>query len=74
MFFQHITPFHFRKKMVVIGDHGVGKTCFLTSYTTNAFPGEIVPRVCDSCTVTVNVDGIPYTVQIWDTAGEVIFL
>ncbi|VDP22878.1 unnamed protein product [Onchocerca flexuosa] len=51
-------------KCVVVGDGAVGKTCLLISYTTNKFPSEYVP------TVTVMIGGEPYTLGLFDTAGQ----
>ena len=35
-------------KIVIIGDHAVGKTCLLFAYTTGASPGGDNPTVFDS--------------------------
>uniref|UniRef100_A0A2K6EMH4 Cell division cycle 42 n=1 Tax=Propithecus coquereli TaxID=379532 RepID=A0A2K6EMH4_PROCO len=40
------------------------------SYTTNKFPSEYILTIFDNYAVTVMIGGEPYTLRLFDTAGQ----
>ena len=46
-----------RKKLVIVGDGAVGKTCLLTVYCKDQFPVVNVPTVFENYVEDVEVDG-----------------
>jgi len=58
------------RKIVVVGDGAVGKTCLLITYMSLSFPAEYVPMVMDNTTVNITFHDRPYSLSLWDTAGH----
>ncbi|XP_072259429.1 ras-related protein Rab-37 isoform X2 [Pyxicephalus adspersus] len=59
-------------KVMLLGDSGVGKTCFLIQFKDGAFlSGTFLATVgIDFRNKVVTVDGLKVNLQIWDTAGQ----
>jgi len=56
-------------KCVVTGDHGAGKSCLISTYTTGKFPEKVNPTAIDNYNVFLTADGKPVQLGIWDTVG-----
>ncbi|ODM86924.1 Cell division control protein 42 [Orchesella cincta] len=59
-------------KCVVVGvdASGKGRPVSSSRYTTNKFPSEYVPTVLHNYAVTVMIGREPYTLGLFDTAGQ----
>uniref|UniRef100_A0A8C5R2A8 small monomeric GTPase n=1 Tax=Leptobrachium leishanense TaxID=445787 RepID=A0A8C5R2A8_9ANUR len=59
-------------QVMLLGDSGVGKTCFLIQFKDRAFlSGTFLATVgIDFRNKVVRVDGVNVKLQIWDTAGQ----
>jgi cell division control protein 42 len=55
-------------KCVVVGDSDVGKSRLVNSYITYTFPNE--PPFLETHSVNVTIDGVPYTLGLFNTAGR----
>jgi len=64
-------PKEIRKKLVVVGDGGCGKTSLLVVYQDGAFPEKYVPTVFENYISSVKLDnGKIVELALWDTAGQ----
>ena len=60
------------KKILLIGDVGVGKTSILTKYCNNYFPEEIEPTMGVEFKIKIieRDNNVKVKLQIWDTSGQ----
>eukprot|EP01087_Luapelamoeba_hula_P016356 TRINITY_DN5026_c0_g1_i1.p1 TRINITY_DN5026_c0_g1~~TRINITY_DN5026_c0_g1_i1.p1 ORF type:complete len:204 (+),score=23.89 TRINITY_DN5026_c0_g1_i1:57-668(+) len=59
------------KKVVVVGDGAVGKTCLLMCYSGKPFNPQYAPTIFDNYTTEVDLpEGGSVMLSLWDTAGQ----
>lgn len=61
-----------RRKLVVAGEHGVGKTCLLMGFVHGYEPEYYVdiPTIMDLTDVHVEVEGKPMALTLWDVHDD----
>ena len=58
-------------KVLMIGDHKVGKSSLIIRYTENFFSTKTIMTVgLDFKIKRLMIDDVPFNLQIWDTAGQ----
>lgn len=58
-------------KLLILGDSGVGKSCFLLRFVDESFSLSHIPTIgIDYKTKIVDLDDVKIKLQIWDTAGQ----
>lgn len=57
-------------KLVVVGAGGVGKTALTVQFTQQVFEDEYNPTIEDTYRKDVMIDGVTFTMNILDTAGQ----
>ncbi|KAJ1663379.1 GTP-binding protein Rho1 [Coemansia sp. RSA 1813] len=61
-----------KRKAVIIGDGGCGKTCLLHVYREGEFPpdDQYIPTIFEEWVSEVHIDGRLVELALWDTAGQ----
>ena len=64
------------KKLIIMGDGAIGKTCLLQVFQKGEFPETYLPTVLDNDIKKMKhptEEGKEFILQLWDTAGQVKF-
>ena len=63
--------FDYLRKIIIIGDSGVGKSNMLLRYSKGQFVENFMMTIGINYVFNIiNIDGMRITLQIWDTAGQ----
>lgn len=66
--------FDYSLKIVVLGDSGVGKTCFLFRFVRDEWESDSHPTLgVEFLAKTVETETHRIQLQLWDTAGQELF-
>lgn len=57
------------RKIVILGDRGVGKTSLVNRFVTGKFESEYNPTIETTIRKTISFHGIPMNIELVDTAG-----
>lgn len=57
-------------KVVVVGDTGTGKSSMVSRLSSKPFQEDYKPTMFDNFAATILVDGNPYHLSLFDTAGK----
>jgi len=63
--------YQFLYKIVLVGEEKTGKTSIVTSFLKNEFLNKNLPTIgVEFATISIEMKGKVYKLQIWDTAGQ----
>ena len=63
--------FDYLMRLIIIGDSGVGKTCFLMRFADDNFTTSHISTIgIDFKIKAITIDGKTVKLQVWDTAGQ----
>jgi small GTP-binding protein len=66
--------FDYSLKIIIVGDSGVGKSCFLLRYVRDTFDEDSQPTLgVEFLTKIIQTSAHRIQLQLWDTAGQELF-